>query len=243
MDPDAVRPQGRALIDHLNGESEVYVKVVREDGLENLEPIEIYFRDELHFLPLEKKALDLCIGKVLDVGAGAGCHTLPLQKRGFDITAIDISPDAVEVMKRRGIRNVVCRDIFSYSNGKFDTILLLMNGISIVEGLEGLNRFLVHCRKLLKPDGKLIFDSTDLRKALRDPREFEFLNDLVKKGRYFGETKFHLEYGNQVGGEFQLLFIDPDTLREEAGKAGCLCEIISENEFGQYLAACELLNA
>ncbi|MCP4726097.1 MAG: methyltransferase domain-containing protein [bacterium] len=240
MNPDAVKPQGRALIDHINGESSVKVKVCREDGLENLEPVEIYFRDEIHFLPLEKKALDMCSGRILDVGAGAGCHTLPLQNRGMDVTAIDISPEAVEVMKKRGVGNVHLGDIFSFSSDQFDTILLMMNGISIVESIEGLDNFLNQCKELLNPGGQVLFDSTDLRKALNDAREFEFLNDLVKQGRYFGETRFHLEYKDMKGSMFQMLFIDPDTLREEVLKTGYKCEIIMQNDFGQYLARCEM---
>ena len=58
-------------------------------------PVETLFRDYDSMPPLEHHALDLVKGRTLDVGAGAGCHSLVLQERGIDVDAIDISPLSV----------------------------------------------------------------------------------------------------------------------------------------------------
>jgi SAM-dependent methyltransferase len=89
---------------------------------------------------IERKALDMATGKTLDVGAGSGCHSLVLQEKGIDVTAIDISPLSVETMKERGIKKVMEQDFFTMQ-GKYDTILMLMNGIGIVGTLERLPKF------------------------------------------------------------------------------------------------------
>jgi 2-polyprenyl-3-methyl-5-hydroxy-6-metoxy-1,4-benzoquinol methylase len=86
--------------------------------------------------------LELCRGRVLDVGAGTGVHTLYLQDRGFDVCAIDVLPDAVEIMRRRGTRDARLADIRDFEADPFDTILMMMNGTGILATLEGLDSFL-----------------------------------------------------------------------------------------------------
>lgn len=95
-------------------------------------PVAHLFRSEQEMPQLEKRALELVRGKVLDIGAGAGCHALALKEKGFEVKAIDVSPLSCEVMKARGIEDVECINLFDPQlQGKFDTILLLMNGTGI----------------------------------------------------------------------------------------------------------------
>src|SRR5579875_3682175 len=94
-------------------------------------PVETYFRDEDDMPDLEWLALNECRGTVLDIGAGAGSHALLLQERGFDVTAIEISPLSIEVMRQRGVKNIIEGDVFKYSEQQYDTLLLLMNGIGL----------------------------------------------------------------------------------------------------------------
>ena len=111
---------------------------------------------------VEKCALAACRGRILDVGAGAGCHSLVLQSRGLDVDAIDISPGCVEVMRRRGVEKSYHRNILDLRNSRYDTVLMLMNGIGISGSLDGLNLFIQHLDTLLAPSGQLLVDSTDL---------------------------------------------------------------------------------
>ena len=105
-----------------------------------------FFRPEKEMPLIERTALKLCYGKVLDIGAAAGCHSVVLQKKGFNVTALEKSEMAAEVMKKRGIQKVICTDIYHYYDNQFDTILLLMNGSGIGETFEGLIKLFNHMK-------------------------------------------------------------------------------------------------
>ena len=154
-------PHGAALRAFLAGREDAEVVVRGEDGEEERTPARVFFRGPKEFSSLEEVALDLCRGRVLDVGAGAGCHSLVLQERGLAVVAIDVAPEAVEVMRSRGVRDVRCGDVFAWAGGRFDTLLILMNGIGLVGSLDGLDRFLRDTSRLLNAGGQILLDSYD----------------------------------------------------------------------------------
>jgi len=141
MNPAAMTPYGRALLAFMNGETDAEVLVVRDDGMQETIPMSLFFRKEADFSELERIALSLCRGRVLDIGTGAGASSLILQDRGLDVTAIDISSEAVKVSAERGVASVSCADIFQFQGGPFDTLLMLGHGIGMVETIQGLDRF------------------------------------------------------------------------------------------------------
>src|SRR5574337_12855 len=157
-DPASWRPHGRALLDFCNGDTSAEIVVNGDDGETEVVPIRVFFRGPSEFSALEEAALDLCRGRVLDAGAGAGCHTLVLQEQDCSVCAIDIAPEAVEVMRRRGVKEARCADVFHFREGPFDTLLLMMNGIGVVEDLAGLDRFLADAHRLLTPEGHPAFN-------------------------------------------------------------------------------------
>ncbi len=161
-------------------------------------------------------------------GAGAGCHTLALQARGLDVVALDAAPAAVKVLQSRGALDARCGDIFGFDGGPFDTILLMMNGIGIVEDLAGLDRFLREAGRLLVPGGQILLDSYDPRGAENPSRP--------GLDRYPGEMRFRLEYKRKRGPVYGWLFVDFDTLRDRAVRAGWSCESIWQEDEGHYLA-------
>lgn len=109
----------------------------------------------------EQLALDLCKGKILDVGAGAGPHSKYLQEQGFDVTSLEYSPDLCRIMKSRGVPKVINSDIKEFkSEKKFDTILLLMNGIGMAKQPDKLGELFKTLSSLLTKDGKIIIEST-----------------------------------------------------------------------------------
>ena len=154
---DSARPSmdlfGEALRDFFNGEHSAQVLLRRDDGLDETLPISIFFQRLPELTAIERQALNLSNGRVLDIGAGAGRHTLILQERGRMVTALDVSHDAVEVMKLRGVRNPIHGDLFAFSGGPFDTLLLLMRSVGMAGDLDGLNRFFGIARGLLSPRG------------------------------------------------------------------------------------------
>jgi len=225
---------GLALRDYWRGHLRASVQVHRADGVSYPMPARLFFRGRSALSSLERMALRLCRGRILDVGAGAGCHSLLLQARGFEVTALDVSPHAVSVMRRRGLRRVARGEAMAPPPGPFDTVLLLMNGIAVVGTLAGLRRFLRRVGASLPADGQVLFDSLDLR---RDPLSRPgALARARHAGRYFGELCFRLEYRGRMGPPFRLLFVDPARLVREARDAGWRCEVILRAAQGRYLA-------
>lgn len=190
-------------------------------------PIKMYFR-ELDKMPeLEKIAIELCEGRTMDVGAGAGSHALELQNFGIDVAALEISPKACAVMEKRGVKKVVCEDVFKYSEEQFDTLLLLMNGIGFCGTLEGFRKFLNHAEMLLKPGGQIIFDSCDV--------DYMFENS-PKPENYYGEITCRYEFENEISNWFKWLYVDKETMMDVAESEGWEAEIIAEDDSFQYLA-------
>lgn len=190
-------------------------------------PVDVFFRNESEMPDLEIEALRLCKGTVLDVGAGVGSHSLYLQQQGFDVTAIDISGAAVDVMKARGVTNAINQDVFTVTS-RFDTLLLLMNGIGLSGTLNGFENFLLKAKELLNADGQLIFDSSDIS---------YLYEDLPKPtNKYFGEISYQYEYQHQKGEWFDWLYLDQHTLTAASTALGWHCEIVCEDENDQYLA-------
>ena len=235
MDPQAMHLFGRALRAYFEGDARAELTIRREDGQENALPVSFFFRGRCEFTPLENAAIDSCRGRVLDVGAGTGLHSLVLQQRGLPVTAIDISPHAVEVMRERGVREVHCADIFEFQGGEFDTLLMLGHGVGMVETIAGLDRFLAHARRLRSEEGQLLLDSLDVR-ATEDPANLAYHEANRQAGRYIGEIRMQLEFRGEKGLHHGWLQVDPETLQERAELAGWKREIVHQDEGGNYLA-------
>ncbi|WP_118972825.1 class I SAM-dependent methyltransferase [Taibaiella koreensis] len=192
-------------------------------------PVSTYFRDESEMPELEQRALTLCEGSVLDIGAGAGSHALALQSRGINVTALDISPLAGEVMRQRGLQQVQTGDIFQYQGETFDTLLLMMNGIGLCGNTAGLRQFLQLARHWLKPGGQLLFDSSDVAYLYEE-------EGLPVLDHYYGEIHCRYEYRRQKTDWFSWLYIDPATLQLLATDEGWHCTVLFEDGNDQYLA-------
>lgn len=219
---------GQALLDFYKNKPEEKLWLNNNYGEPEEMPIDVFFRDEAEMPEAELLALNLCRGKILDVGAGVGSHALILQERGFEVSALEISPAAVSIMQKRGVKTVLSQNIYQYKTEKFDTLLLLMNGIGLTGNLTDLDRFLQHAKNLLLPGGQLIFDSSDI---------FYLYEDLPQpKNNYYGELRYQYQYKNQQGDWFNWLYIDQKTLLKTALKNGWKAEILYEDELDLYLA-------
>lgn len=227
-------PHGESLLDYQRGDTTAIITIHSAGGLTADVPVGIFFRAADEF-PLEQQALALCRGRVLDIGAGAGGHALALQARGLEVVAIDFLPECVEVMRARGVREAHVADIHTYETAPFDTLLSLMNGLAMVHDLAGLRPFLASLRRLLKPGGQFLVDSTDLRRTGR-PQSAAMVEAAVRAGRYFGEADLQLEYKGRRGVPFTQLYVDAETLAEHARAAGWACEIVVQEAAGRYLA-------
>lgn len=227
-------PLGYAIEDYYRGNKEgtmiVRCSIAEEDTL----PAAYMFRDETGLPEQDKVALDHCKGKVLDIGAGSGMHTLMLQERGFEVTAIDISPGAVMVMEKRGVKDARHLQWEKLpEENQFNTLLMLMNGIGVVETIAGLESFFEKAKGVLARDGIILADSIDITYLYEDDEGYFTL----KEGQdYYGEVKYQIEYKHIVGEEFPWLFIGFENLAYIAEKHGFGAELLYHNEQGNFLA-------
>ncbi|MFR9603310.1 MAG: methyltransferase domain-containing protein [Rikenellaceae bacterium] len=227
-------PMGSAIRDFYTHHKASKLRVLSSQFDEDELPVNQLFRSVKQMPALEKLALKLAVGRVLDVGAGAGCHALALQDQKREVCAIDISPLSVEVMTQRGVVDARQVDLFDVSfDEKFDTILMLMNGSGIIGRLQNMPQFFARIKQLLNPKGFVLMDSSDL-KYLFEEEDGSYEIDLM--GDYYGEVDFQMCYGDIKGESFDWLYIDPQTLDYHAQANGFECEILRRGGHYDYLA-------
>lgn len=227
-------PFGLACFEYYNGNKTAKIKVISDLVEDDYIPVKHLFRNYDEMPDVEQKALDLCNGYILDVGAGAGAHALYLQSKGESVVAVDSSELACEVMEKRGVENVIQTDFFDWqTNMQFDTILMMMNGIGLVGELERLPVFLKKIKELLKPNGAVIVDSSDICYLFED-EDTEELPEMMDN--YYGEVEYQMLYKQAKTDRFKWLFIDSKMLTFFANENGFNCNIIYEGEHYEYLA-------
>ncbi len=203
-------PMGWAIADFFKngiaGRLRVFSSMFEEDEM----PVENLFRSFENMPDVEQEAIRQAKGRVLDVGAGSGCHSLVLQSMGLDVTAIDISPRSVDVMRSRGVVDACLVDMYDKAlERKFDTILMLMNGTGIIGRLDNMQNFFARIDELLNVGGQLLIDSSDLTYLYENE---DGSVDLDLNGNYYGEVDFSMQYKNMKGESFDWLYVDFDTL-------------------------------
>jgi len=198
-------------------------------------PVEYLFRTYKQMPKIEQKALQLAKGKVLDVGCGAGSHAIYLQnEKKLEVTAIDISPKAVEVCKARGINTAYNVNLLDLKGEKFDTIILLMNGIGIAQQLNKISVFLNQLKSLLAPNGQILVDSSDIIYMFDEDEDGG--KWIPNERDYYGEVSFTVTYKGETEIPFDWLYIDYNTLQNAAHANGLNSELILEGENFDYLA-------
>jgi SAM-dependent methyltransferase len=225
---------GEAIEAYFSGEKDSVVKVVSSITEDDVIPAAYLFREFNDMPEGEQIALGKSTGRVLDVGAGAGSHVLWLQERGIPAVALEISEKAVEVMKKRGVTEAIQTDLWYYKpTDKFDTILLLMNGLGLAGTLEKLPGFLELLKSWLKPSGEIFVESADIWYMFEN-EDGSVSFDL--NGPYYGEVTYQMVFKGEGGKPFPWLFLDPASLEDYAISAGFKVDFLYENDNFQYLA-------
>ncbi len=221
----ALDPFGQALLAYWRGnESAVLIHEFRTGEKKSL-PVSVFFRSIGNFLPTDN-AFENCRGHILVVGAGTGVHAFELEKRGYKVTAIDICPQAVQIMKERGIKDAKQQDFLQFEGERFDTLFVLGHNIGMCETLKGIKGFLRRCEILLRHGGELLVNS------VKEPGS---ANSPSPKG-YPGELEFRLSYEGNVGPWMRWLHVDFETLTSHALECGWSAEKLIETEEGGFLA-------
>ena len=227
-------PIGQAVTNYFykkdNTPITVYSKIVEDEEL----PPDYFFRGYSEMPKLERIALKKCTGKVLDIGAGAGCHSVYLQKKNVDVTALEVSELCCNIIREQGLEQILNTDILSFQGEKYDTILLLMNGVGIAGTIAGLKDLLWHLKKLLTEDGKILLDSSDLI-YLFEQEDGSYLLDINAQS-YYGEVDYQLTYKDIKGRPFHWLFADHVILSEIAELCGYKTKVLEYGPHYDYLA-------
>jgi 2-polyprenyl-3-methyl-5-hydroxy-6-metoxy-1,4-benzoquinol methylase len=223
---------GNALIDYQNGDYSEDIITSTSISDEDVLPVPYLFRDYKEMPKLEQKALNLCKGSILDVGCGAGSHSLYLQQKAFEVKAIDISKGAIEVTKNRGVLNAEVLNLLDETE-TFDTILLLMNGTGIFQELVNVSKYLSHLKTLLKAGGQILIDSSDINYMYED-EDGGFWMDTY--ANYYGELDYFLSYKGEKELPMKWLYLDFETLKMACETVGLTCELVCEGEHFDYLA-------
>lgn len=227
-------PMGAAIRDYQSKGKASRLRVLSSMFDEDEMPVAHLFRTFNQMPRLEQKALSMAKGRVIDIGAGAGCHALALQERGLEVKAIDISPLSCEVMKERGVKDAECVNLFNPQlQGKYDTLLLLMNGTGIAGKLNRLSMLLNRLKELLAEGGQILIDSSDLKYIYENE---DGSMDIDLNAPYYGEVDYQMQYKNIKGEPFDWLYTDPMLLASISKQCGLNCEIVEEGENYDFLA-------
>lgn len=232
-------PMGTAISDYFNHRRADRLRVFSSQFEEDVIPVKELFRNIQSMPVLERTALQMATGRILDVGAGSGCHALALQEMGKEVCAIDISPLSVEVMKQRGVNDVRLTNLFDGTfTETFDSVLMLMNGSGIIGKLSNMPDFFRRMKCILRPGGCIWMDSSDLR-YLFEEEDGSIVIDLA--GDYYGEIDFQMQYKDVKGEPFDWLYVDFQTLSLYAAECGFKAELVKEGKHYDYLAKLSLI--
>jgi len=224
---------GIALYDYINDNYSEDIVVHSSIAEDDIIPIPYLFRS-FNEMPLqEQKALELCTGNVLDIGSGAGSHCIWLQKKGLNVSAIDISKGAISLLKEYHSINKVFHKPILEHQGSYDTLLLLMNGTGIFERINKIDTYLQHLKSLLTPKGQILIDSSDIAFMFED-EDGGFWLDPHRD--YYGEVTYSMSYKGQAGSSFDWLYLDYERLAWYAQKNELNCELIYKGNHYEYLA-------
>lgn len=232
-----MNPFSRALLDFHSGIREAAFTIRREDGFQQRVPAAPFF-DLEHYPALEIRAMDECHGSILDIGSAAGRHSLELLRRGLRVTSLDILPEMKGIMTDRGLTDVVISDVLQFSGRRFDTVLLLMNGIGMAGSMEGLTCLLRHAHDLVVRGGQIVCDSIDVR-VTTDPQHVAYREKNIASGRPAGQQSFMMEYDGEDSVQFEWLHIDFESLAHLCEGTGWEAELLEKESSGHYL--CRLM--
>lgn len=224
---------GKAILDYQTNNSPQ--DLITETSISEADEMSVayLFRSYDEMPDIEKRALALAKGKILDVGCGAGSHSLYLQEvRQLAVTSIDISTNAIDACGLRGLKDARVLDIMDMEE-KFDTILLLMNGAGMCGRLKNIAAFLTKLKSLLSPGGQILLDSSDIIYMFDDDNDG---GKWIPGEKYYGEVTFYVSYKGEKEKPFQWMYIDYNTLQNAAAANSLQCELVLKGKHYDYLA-------
>ncbi len=230
---------GHLLLDYHNGRENVEV-VEREDGfidVSRLGPSD-YFAEYDDWAEHQKLAVGHTAGRVLDIGCGAGRHSLYLQEQGHDVLGTDISPLAIQTCQRRGLRNAIIAPVTQLSSkmGIFDTILMMGHNFGLVGSYKRAKWLLRRFDAMTTDTAKIIAETLDPYQT-KEPCHLAYHQFNRDRGRMGGQLRLRIRYRQYTTPWFDYLFISKAEMEEILdGTAWQVERYIDATNFPTYVA-------
>ncbi|MET0422229.1 MAG: methyltransferase domain-containing protein [Actinoplanes sp.] len=216
--------------------------IERDDGLINGAPADHYLNEPEDWQPHDHRALRLCRGHVLDVGVGAGRTAIELQRRGMAVTGLDTSAGAIEIARRRGLRDTVLNTVDAYAeaSARYDTFLLVGNNLGLIESRERAPVFLDALARLARPGARIIAQGTDPY-GTTDPVHVAYHQRNRDRGRFGGQLRLRLRYRLLATEWFDYLNCSVEELESLLAGTRWRLKSIDADDRPYYLAVMELM--
>jgi SAM-dependent methyltransferase len=211
---------GHALLAVHKGE-EVNETIERDDGFFDSMSTRGYFSDYETWSPIEQKAMQFVEGRILDIGCGAGRHSLYLQRKGFDALGIDVSPLALKVCRERGLKKLKLMSIerLDFKPKSFDTILMMGNNFGLFGNRNKAKRLLRKFYKMTSEDALIVASSRDPYKT-DNPAHLQYHRMNKRKGRMSGQVKIRIRYEKYKGRWFDYLMVSKEEMTQILSNTG-----------------------
>ena len=118
------------------------------------------------------------------------------------------------------------------TKAKKATYIRGQHGSGIIGRLNNMPGFFQRMKRILRPGGCILMDSSDLR-YLFEEEDGSIVIDLA--GDYYGEIDFQMQYKNVKGDTFDWLYVDFQTLSLYASECGFKAELVKEGKHYDYL--------
>jgi SAM-dependent methyltransferase len=210
--------------------------VERDDGFVSTSMLN-YFAPVPRWGAVERRALRWVRGRVLDAGVGAGRVALELQERGREVVAIDVSPGAVQVAQRRGVRDVrlLALEDVDESLGEFDTLVMFGNNFGLFGSRAKARRLL----RQLRPFVRRIVATSNDPSGTDDPVHLAYQERNRNRGRMPGQLRLRVRYRDLIGPWFEYLIVSPDEMAEIVERTGWEIRHLIRDEGSVYVAVLE----
>ncbi|MDH5447397.1 MAG: class I SAM-dependent methyltransferase [Candidatus Bathyarchaeota archaeon] len=220
--------------------NQVFEIVERNNGYIDAMSLKGYFSDYGDWHPIEQKAMEFVQGRILDIGCGAGRHSLYLQKKGFDVLGIDISPLAIKICKLKGLKKAKVMSIEdgNFQPNSFDTIIMMGNNFGLFGSFKKARRLLKRFHKMTSESALIIASTRDPYKT-DNPAHLEYHDLNKKKGRMGGQVRIRSRFREYVGRWFDYLMVSKEEMREILKETGWKVKQFIDSEDAQYVAIIE----
>ena len=212
----------------------------RSDGYISVDLTKNYFSEYEDWALYQRKALEFVKGRVLDIGCGAGRHSLFLQEKGFDVLGIDISPLAIKVSKLRGLKKAEIMSIedMNFKSNSFDTIIMMGNNFGLFGSLKKARRLLKRFHMMTSRDALIIATTRDPYKT-DNPAHLEYHKFNKKRDRMAGQVRIRSRFEKYVGKWFDYLMVSKEEMKEILIGTGWKIKEFIDSDNSQYITITE----